>query len=82
MARTEPIVPPHDADRIIRREIQALGDRVRITHPWLAHQDAIGTAIFAVSVLAIIAAACAYAYGVLPAYVVIPLSAFFMSLLH
>lgn len=83
MARTEPdSVPPQDAARIIRREIQALGDRVRIEHPWLAHQDALGTAVFLVSIAAILAMATLYAYGLVPAYVVIPVSAFFMSLLH
>jgi fatty acid desaturase len=75
--------PAHDASSsIIRREIYEIGTRLRERHPWLAHQDAIGLTVFVASAVAVVAMAVAYGSGVAPAIVVIPASAFFMSLLH
>lgn len=68
--------------RIIRHEIQRLGERARGRHPWLAHQDAIAAGIFLVSAAAIVADAVLYGAGQLSAWLVVPLSAFFMSILH
>src|SRR3954453_17978339 len=68
--------------RIIRREIQQLGDGARERHPWLAHQDAIGAGLLLVSAAAILANAGLYGAGRLSAWLVLPLSAFFMSILH
>ncbi len=71
-----------DPSRTIRQEILRMGDAVRERHPLLHHQDAIGFGIFATSCAAIVALAVAYGAGVLPALVVVPAAAFFMSLLH
>jgi hypothetical protein len=68
--------------RIIRREIQQLGDWARERHRWLAHQDAIGAGLLLVSAAAILANAVLYGSGRLSAWLVVPLSAFFMSILH
>jgi hypothetical protein len=68
--------------RIIRQEIQQLGDGARERHPWLAHQDAIGAGLLLVSAAAILANAALYGAGRLSAWLVVPLSAFFMSILH
>jgi hypothetical protein len=68
--------------RIIREEIRKLGDRARQRHRWLAHQDAIGAGVFLVSVTAILANAVLYGAGRMSALLVVPISAFWMSLLH
>jgi fatty acid desaturase len=74
-----------DADRIatIRGSIIHIGDAWRARHPWFAsHQDQIGFAIFLVAIAGAVADACFYATGVLPWWVTILLSAFWLSLLH
>src|SRR5207244_9752817 len=68
--------------RIIRQEIRKLGDRARQRHPWLARQDAIGAGLFLVSAAAIVANAVLYGTGRLSALLVVPISAFWMSILH
>lgn len=70
------------ASKILRHELSRVSDDYRARHPVLAYQDAIGMAIFVVSCAAIVLAAVGYARGVVPAWAVIPWSAFFMSLLH
>lgn len=67
----------------IREGILKAGDELRARHPWLdKHQNAIGMGIFLVNAGAILATAYAYWAGAIAWYVVIPLAAFFMSLLH
>lgn len=68
--------------RRARQQLQALFDARRARHGVLAHQDAIGLGIFGASCAAVIGAAVAYAYGLVPAWLVVLWSAFFMSLLH
>ncbi|MDR3659692.1 MAG: fatty acid desaturase [Mycobacterium sp.] len=74
-----------DRERIaaIRSELMRIGDGWRARHPFLtAHQDGVGMAIFLLSVAGVLVDAALYAAGVLPWYVTIVLTAFWMSLLH
>src|SRR5689334_11628484 len=74
-----------DADRIasVRSQLIHIGNEWRVRHPFIArHQDGIGMGIFLVSTAGVLADAALYAVGVLPWYVVVLLSAFWMSLLH
>lgn len=67
----------------IRQGILEAGNSLRARHPWLEkHQDAIGMGIFLVSSAAIVATAVAFWLGAIAWYVVIPVAALFMSLLH
>ncbi|WP_063007719.1 fatty acid desaturase [Nocardia kruczakiae] len=74
-----------DADRIaqIRGAIIAIGDSWRARHPWItAHQNHIGFAIFLVAIAGVVADGWLYYDGVLPWWVTIPLTGFWLSLLH
>ncbi|WP_107654458.1 fatty acid desaturase [Nocardia suismassiliense] len=74
-----------DADRIssIREQIMLVGDRWRTRHPWIgSHQDAIGMTIFVAAILGVLGDAALYAVGVLPWWVTIVVTAFWLSLLH
>jgi fatty acid desaturase len=76
---------PEDADRIasIREEIIAVGDAFRARHPRIVrHQDAIGLTLFVIGVVGVIGDAWLYIEGVIPWWVCIPLSAFWLSILH
>jgi len=76
---------PHSAEdpnRIIRREIQRLGDEIRARHPILAHQDAIGMTLLLGSAFGVLALGVAYGMGLLPAFVVLPASTVLLSILH
>lgn len=67
----------------IRQGILAAGDALRARHPWLEHyQSAIGMGIFLVCIAAVVTTAWAYHAGAMAWYAVIPVAAFFMSLLH
>jgi fatty acid desaturase len=82
---SEQRINPEDARRSqrIREGILQAGDALRARRPWLEkHQSAIGMTIFLASSSAILATAYGYYAGVLAWYAVIPLAAFFMSLLH
>jgi fatty acid desaturase len=68
--------------RLLREELQAISQRARERHGWLAHQDAIGFGIFALSSCAIVLSGWTYVRGSWPAWVAVPVAAFFMSLLH
>lgn len=71
------------AIQAIRRDIIDAGERLRARFPALdRHQDAIGMAIFLISCLGVVANAVLYVEGVLPWWACVPLSAFWMSLLH
>ncbi|WP_233608078.1 fatty acid desaturase [Nocardia stercoris] len=60
-----------------------IGDDWRARHPWLtAHQDQIGFAIFLGAIAGVLADGYLYAIGVLPWWVVVPVTAFWLSLLH
>jgi len=68
--------------RILRQELQRISEQARQRYPILEHQDAIGLTILIGSAAAIVGLAVAYGYSLLPAWTVIVLSAFFLSLLH
>lgn len=77
--------PPNVAtnlDKQIQRDIIAISNDVRQRHGWLQHQDAIGFTIFAISIAGILLNAWLYVAGVMPAWQVILLTAFWTSLLH
>jgi fatty acid desaturase len=74
-----------DADQIaeIRVQIIAIGDEFRARHPWIVrHQDAIGLAIFIVAVAGVVGAAVLYVQGLIPWWVCIPVTAFWLSIVH
>ena len=66
----------------VKREVLAAGVALRERHPWLRHQDAIGAAIMAVSVGGMLACALAYAQGLLPVWLCLPLVAILASFTH
>ncbi len=70
------------SSRQVRLELTALFRRLRERHPVLQHQDAIGAAIFSLSVGAIVLSAVLYVRGALPAWAAVPTAAIFMSILH
>lgn len=69
-------------DKIIQRQLLAISDTVRKRYPWLRHQDAIGLLIFSVSLGGVVLNAWLYLAGIMPAWLVIVLTAFWTSLLH
>ena len=74
-----------DADRIaqIREQLIGIGDDWRARHPVLArNQNAIGLAFFVISVLGVLADGALYIAGVMPWWLCIPMSAFWLSILH
>lgn len=74
-----------DADQIasIREQVIAIGDAWRARHPKIVrHQDAIGLTIFIVAVLGVVLDAVLYIQGVIPWWLVIPMTAFWLSILH
>jgi fatty acid desaturase len=75
---------PTDAERTerIRRTVIDAGVELRRRHPWLQHQDLIGTAIMSVSLLGMAACALAYGNGAISAWICVPLVAIFASLIH
>ncbi len=77
-------LPSTDAERSdeIRRVVNAASTELRQRHPWLRHQDAIGAGILAFALTGMVACGYGYIQGVMPAWLVIPLVAFFASLTH
>ena len=76
---------PRDADRIsdIRGRLIEIGDRWRAEHPLMArNQNTIGLLLFTVSIIGVLADATLYVAGVIPWWLCIPLSAFWLSILH
>ena len=68
--------------KIIRREVQLASKELRAKYPVLQHQNAIGFAIFAISIAMIILSAVLYLQGVIGAVVVVISVAFWTSFLH
>ena len=67
----------------IRKGILEAGNQLRSENPWLVkYQDQIGMGILITSVTGIIFNITQYARGKMPWYVAVPLSAFWMSILH
>lgn len=71
-----------DVSQQIRKEIAEISAQAYKQHKWLLHQDLIGLSIFSISIVAILLNMYLYFSGVLSAWIIIPLSAFWMSLLH
>jgi fatty acid desaturase len=74
-----------DADAIaaVRARLIEIGDAWRARHPFLAsNQNATGMTIFLVASLGVIADAVLYVAGVMPWWLCIPVTAFWLSLLH
>lgn len=82
MERARPSAAAIERSRVVRHELLELSTALRKNHPFLEHQNALGMTVFVVSIAAILANAVAYARGAVPAWVAIPVAAFFMSLLH
>lgn len=77
-------VNPEDAakQKAVQKEIMQVSDDVRKRHGWLRHQNAIGLAIFTVSIAGVLLNAWLYGQNLISAWLVIPLTAFWTSLLH
>lgn len=76
---------PADADRIalVRERIVAAGDAWRARRPFIArNQNAIGLTLFLVAVVGVVLDTVSYATGVLPWWLCIPLTGFWLSILH
>ncbi|MDH5326965.1 MAG: fatty acid desaturase [Gammaproteobacteria bacterium] len=73
---------PHDIQSQAQKKIANIYQIARQKHPWLAHQNFIGFTIFSVCVLGVFLNSYFYFYGELSAWVVVPLSAIWMSILH
>lgn len=76
---------PEDEQRSlrIRKGILEAGNQLREKHPWLVkYQDQIGMGILITAVSGIVFNITQYSRGQMPAYIAIPLSAFWMSILH
>lgn len=76
---------PEDEQRShrIRKAILEAGNQLRERHPWLVqYQDQIGLSILVTAITGIIFNITQYARGKMAWYVAIPLSAFWMSILH
>ena len=74
-----------DGDRIaeIRGQIIEVGNRWRADHPFLdAHQNAIGMVLFLLATAGVLADAALYITGAIPWWVCVPMTAFFLSILH
>jgi fatty acid desaturase len=74
-----------DADRIaaIRGRLIEVGDRWRAAHPVLArNQNTIGLAFFLVAILGVVGDAALSIGGVIPWWLCIPMTAFWLSILH
>lgn len=69
-------------DAQIQKELRAVSDQVRARHPWLRHQNAIGLGIFTIAFGGVVLNAWLYIAGIMPAWAVILLTAFWTSLLH
>lgn len=66
----------------IRDTVLAAGAALRKKHPWLRHQNAIGAAIMAVSLLGMITSGALYIQGLIPWWICVPLTALFASFIH
>ncbi|MDF1763627.1 MAG: fatty acid desaturase, partial [Oleibacter sp.] len=70
-------------DRLIQIELISVSDKVRARHPFLMkHQNAVGMTIFLVSIAGMALNGWLWLEGIMPAWAVILLSAFWTSLLH
>lgn len=68
--------------KLVRSAVRARSRELRAAHPILRHQDLIGTGVLAISTLVVVGSAVAYVSGRAPWWVVVPISAFAMSLAH
>lgn len=70
------------SSRQVRSELMDLFRQLRERHGVLRHQDAIGAALFSLSIAGILLNALLYVRGALPAWTAVPMAAFLMSILH
>lgn len=82
---TPAFADPQDVIRAqqIRKTILEAGNALRARYPWLVeHQDRIGLGILATASAGILLDIVQYSRGKMPAALAVPLSAFWMSILH
>ncbi len=79
---TAPSTLSRDAVTEIAAAANAAEAALRARHPWLRHQDAIGLSLLVLSLAGMLACAVAFARGVLPAWLCIPMVALFASITH
>ena len=66
----------------IRTVVLQAGVDLRVRHPWLSHQDAIGATIMAVSLLGMMVSGWLYVQGMIDWWVCVPVTAIFASFIH
>jgi fatty acid desaturase len=66
----------------VRKALMQLSERLRMRHAWLGHQDAIGLGLLLGAAGGVVALGWAFASGGLPAWLIVPLCAVLMSILH
>jgi fatty acid desaturase len=66
----------------INTEVRRASAELRQRWPWLRHQNALGVAALAISILGMAGSAWLYVAGVLPAWACVVVSAFFASIAH
>ena len=82
MSDADIVASANSTDRQIQTELKAISDRLRNRHGWLKHQNALGMGIFLLSLGGVVLNAWLYMAGIMPAWAVILLTAFWTSLLH
>lgn len=83
--KAAPFADPQDniRNQAIRKAILEAGNQLRSDYPWLVtHQNKIGMGIMLTAASGIMFNLVQYARGKMPWYVAVPLSAFWMSILH
>ena len=83
------VEPPMTIDSLDKQQIERIASaikadeqRLRSRYPILAHQDAIGLAVFLFSLSGMVLTDVLYYQGLLTAWITIPLAAFFASISH
>lgn len=83
ITKTEAYKALQAKDKLIQRELIAVSDETRKKYPWLhRNQNTVGMMIFLVSIAGMALNAWLYYIDVMPAWLVIVLTAFWTSLLH
>lgn len=66
----------------IRNVVTRAGADLRLRHPWLRHQNAIGVTILCIALAGMLGSAWLYAHGVIAWWLCIPVAAIFASFTH
>lgn len=83
-SNAKPVSSMSDAEKIeyVKSVTQQAGAMLRERHPWLAHQNAIGVGIMALSILGMFGTATLYYLDIIPWWICTPVIAIFASFVH